>query len=99
MRRNCKLLVHEIEENKDGVTDELVASFIKDKIENELSVNEIDRTRRIGKLILRKKRPIIVTFVRYNDRRKVFAKKKKLIWNIVWKKIRTFFKRRVSIIL
>ena len=42
-RRNC-ILVHRLEENKDKITDELVASFIKDKMDFEVSVNEIDRS-------------------------------------------------------
>ena len=76
-RRNC-ILVHGLEENKDGITDDLVASFIKDKMDIDLSVNEIDRSHRIGKPNPRKKRPIVVKFVRYNNRRKVFSNKKKL---------------------
>ena len=43
-RTNCTLLVHRLEENKDKITDELVASFIKDKMDIEFSVNEIDRS-------------------------------------------------------
>ena len=43
-RTNCILLVHRLEENKDKITDELVASFIKDKMDIEFSVNEIDRS-------------------------------------------------------
>ena len=60
------------------ILDDLVASFIKDKMDIDLSVNDIDRTHRIGKPSPRKIRPIIVKFVRYNDRRKVFSNKKKL---------------------
>ena len=56
----------------------MVASFIKDKMDIDLSVNDIDRIHRIGKPSPRKIRPIIVKFVRYNDRRKVFSNKKKL---------------------
>ena len=44
----------------------------------DFSVNDIDRSHRIRKPSPRKKRPIIVKFVRYNDRRKVFSNKKKL---------------------
>ena len=44
----------------------------------DLSVNDIDRSHRIEKLSPRKKRPIIVKFVRYNNQRKVFSNKKKL---------------------
>ena len=76
-RRNC-ILVHGLEENKDEITDDLVASSIKDKIDIDLSVNDIDRSHQIGKPNQRKKRTIIVKCVRYNDRRKVFSNKKKL---------------------
>ena len=42
-RRNY-ILVHRLEENEDKITDELVASFIKDKMDIEVSVNEINRS-------------------------------------------------------
>ena len=77
MRRNY-ILVYGLEENKDEITDESFASFINVKMDNKLSVNEIDRSHRIGKPSPWKKRPIIVTFVRYNDWRKAFSNKKKL---------------------
>ena len=54
------------------------ASFIKDKMDIDLSANDIDRSHRIGKPSPQKIRPIIVKFVRYNDRRKAFSNKKKL---------------------
>ena len=41
--------MHRLEENKEEITDDLVASFIKDKMEIELSANEIDRSHKIGK--------------------------------------------------
>ena len=56
----------------------MLASFIKDKIDIDLSVNDINRSHRIEKLSPRKKRAIIVKFFRYNDQRKVFSNKKKL---------------------
>ena len=61
-RRNC-ILVHGLEENKEEITDDLVASFIKDKMNIDLSVNDIDRSHRMGEQSPRKKRPIIVRFV------------------------------------
>ena len=67
-----------LEENKDEITDDLVISFIKDKMDIDLSVAYIDRSHRIGKSSPQKQRPIIVKFFRYNDRRKVFSNKKKL---------------------
>ena len=56
----------------------MAVSFIKDKMDIDLSVNDIGRSYRIGKPTPRKKRPIIVKFVRYNDRRKVVLNKKNL---------------------
>ena len=76
-RRNC-ILVHGLEENKDEITDDLVASFMRDKMYIDLSVTDINRSHQIGKPNPRKKRPIVVEFVRYNDRKKVFSNKKKL---------------------
>ena len=56
----------------------MLASFIKDNMDIDLSVNDIDRSHRIEKLSPRKKRAIIVKFFRYNDQRKVFSNKKKI---------------------
>ena len=39
---------------------------------------DIDRSHRIGKYSSRKKRPIIVKFVRYKDRHKAYTNKKRL---------------------
>ena len=58
-KRNC-VLIHELEEDKDEIIDDLVASFINDKMDIDLSVNNIDRSHRIGKSSPRKKRPVIV---------------------------------------
>ena len=56
----------------------MAVSLIKDKMDLDLSVNDIDRSYRIGKPTPGKKRPIIVKFVRYNDWRKVVLNKKNL---------------------
>ena len=48
----------------------MAVSFIKDKMDTDLSVNDIDRSYQIGKPTP------IVKFVRYNDRRKVVSNKK-----------------------
>ena len=42
------------------------------------SEKDIDRSHRIGKLSPRKKRPIILKFVRYNYRHKTYLNKKRL---------------------
>ena len=44
-RRNC-IVVHGLEENKDEITNDLVASFIKDKMDIDLSVTDINRSHR-----------------------------------------------------
>ena len=80
-RRNY-LLIHGIEEDKDEVTDDIVVNMLQlwqvDKLELEILKKDIDRSHRIGKPTLRKKRPIIVKFVRYNDRHKAYWNKKRL---------------------
>ena len=76
-RRNF-LLIHGIEEDKDGITDDMVVNMLQDKLELEISKKYIDRCHRIGKPSPRKKRPIIAKFVRYNDRHKAYSNKKRL---------------------
>ena len=44
----------------------------------KISLRDIDRTHRIGASGKGKNRPIIVNFVRYMDRRRVFTNKKRL---------------------
>ena len=83
-RRNC-LLIHRIEEEKDEDTDEVVGNMLQDKLELEISKKDIDRSHRIGKPSPRKKRPIIVKFVWYNDRHKAYSNKKKI------KRFRNFY--------
>ena len=56
-RRNCKSF-HGIEENKDEITDDLVASFIKDKMDTE-----IYSSHRIGTSNPRKKRSMFDTTI------------------------------------
>lgn len=78
-RRNC-LLVHGIEENNNENTDDLVVQFINEKLDLDVTENDIDRSHRIGRYDKNKKkvRPIIIKFARYNVRSKVFRDKKKL---------------------
>ena len=78
-RRNC-LLLHGIQEKKDENTDVLSIETLNEHLELDLSPDTIQRTHRIGKPKPAggKPRPIIIKFVRYNVRRKVFDKKKKL---------------------
>ena len=76
-RRNC-ILVHGVEERKDEITDDLVVNSIKDAMDIEPSVKDIDRNHQIENPSPRKKRHITVKFVRCNDHRKFFSNEKKL---------------------
>ena len=78
-RRNC-LLVHGIAEEKEEITDEVIINTLNEKLDLEIKLRDIGRTHRIGepKKTRGKTRPIIVKFVRYNDRNRVFRNKKKL---------------------
>ena len=78
-RRNC-LLIHGIEENQNENTDALALEIINKKLELDMDEKDVDRTHRIGDKNKKKNkpRPIIIKFVRYNDRKKVFYNKKKL---------------------
>ena len=76
-RRNC-LLIHRIKEEKDENTDNVVIKFIQDDLQEEINIEDLDRTHRIGKVNNGKSRPIIEMFARYNVRKKVFHNKQKL---------------------
>ena len=72
-RRNC-LLIHGVEENQNEDTDILSINIINEHLGLDIQPSDIDRTHRIGnKNITRKKgRAIIIKFIRYNTRKKVF---------------------------
>ena len=77
-RRNC-LLVHGVEEQEQENTDNIVLNVIKEHLDIELSVKDFDKSHRIGKSNSKsKRRPIIVKFISYNDRRAIFNNKKRL---------------------
>ena len=77
-RRNC-LLVHGVEEQEQENTDNIVLNVIKEHLDIELSVKDLDRSHRIVKRnSSSKRRPIIVKFISYNDRREIFNNKKRL---------------------
>ena len=77
-RRNC-LLIHGLPESKNENTDELVIDTIKEKMGEEIEKDEIDRSHRLGAPKNNgKSRPIIIKFVRYNTRCRIFKNKKKL---------------------
>ena len=70
-------MIRGIEEGNDEVTDDIVVNMLRDKLELEISKKDIDRSHSIGKPSPRKKRPIIVKFVWYNDRHKPHSNKKR----------------------
>ena len=77
-RRNC-LLIHGLPESKNENTDLLAMEAIETKMNIKITDNDIDRTHRIGKPKNNgKPRPVIIKFVRYNDRKKIFSSKKLL---------------------
>ena len=74
-RRNC-LLVHGVEEQEQENIDNMVLNVIKEHLDIELSVKDFDKPHRIGKSNSKsKRRPIIVKFISYNDRRESFNNK------------------------
>ena len=77
-RRNC-LLIHGLPESKNENTDLLAMEVIETKMDIKITDNDIDRTHKIEKPKNNgKPRLVIIKFVRYNDRKKVFCSKKLL---------------------
>ena len=77
-RRNC-FLFHGFPESKNENTDEIVIDTIKEKMGEIIENNEIDRLHRLGAPKNNgKSRPIIIKFVRYNTRCRIFKNKKEL---------------------
>ena len=77
-RRNC-LLIHGLPESKNENTDHLAMEAIETKMNIKITDNDIDRTHRIRKPKHNgKPRPVIIKFVRYHDRKKIFSSKKLL---------------------
>ena len=71
-RRNC-ILIHGVKEIQNEDTNEVVINKIKSEMDLDISPGDIDRTHRIGVPTKGKNRPVIVKFVRYMDRRRVFT--------------------------
>ena len=78
-RRNC-LLLHNVGERENEDTDQLVIDTRNDNMNEKISINDIDRTHRLGpvKSEENRKRPIIVKFSRYYVKNKIFRNKKQL---------------------
>ena len=78
LRRNC-LLIYGLPKGKNENPDLLTMEAIETKMNIKITDNDIDRTHRIGKPKNNgKPRPVIIKFVRYNDRKKIFSSKKLL---------------------
>ena len=66
-------------ENKNENTDVLDSEVIGTKMDVKIRQNDIDKTHRIEETKNNdKSRPVIIKFVRYNDRQKIFSSKKLL---------------------
>ena len=72
------LLLHGISENKNEKTDNLCIATINEQPELSITEADIERAHRIGKPrdAGPKSRPIIVKFVKYNDRKDALNRKK-----------------------
>ena len=73
-------MIHEITGRNQENTDDLALEIFREKLDIELTQRGLDVTHRIGKNDKRsnRPRPVIVKFIRYNDREKIFSKKKQL---------------------
>jgi len=78
-RRTC-LLIHGVPEDKDKDTDELSIKFCKNHLQIDLTLAEISRSHRIGKLKSpnEKPRPIIIRFTSYRTKVNIYKQKRKL---------------------
>ena len=85
-RRNC-LLVHEVNEYKDGSTDKSVSQTFNVEINIDVKLEQIDQTHIIGSLKKdgdnNKSRPIIVKFVREVNKRNIFTNEKRFRGKII----------------
>ena len=78
-RRNC-LLVHGIVGETVEDTDEKIISTLQPCMDETFKSEDIDRSHRLGKpksSKIVKPHAIIVKFVRYNSRNRIYRKKKK----------------------
>ena len=76
--REC-ILLHGIQEKRNENTDQLFVDEINTRLNEKLTLTDLDRSHRLGKPEGRKgPRPIIVKLLRYNDKERIFRKKKLL---------------------
>ena len=78
-RQNCPL-IHGITEQKQENTDDQALEIFGEKLNIEITQRDLDRTHWIGRNDKRSNqpRPVIVKFIRCNDSKKTFSKKKQL---------------------
>ena len=79
-RGNC-LLVHGIVEETVEDTDEKIINTLQQSMDETIKPEDIDRSHRFGKPKSSKNAnplPVIVKFVRYNTRNRIYRNKKKL---------------------
>lgn len=76
-RRN-NLRIFGIEEKAGEDTDQSIINFVQQKLSLTISINEIDRSHRVGLSRNGKPRAILVKFVSYRCRAEVFKRKKLL---------------------
>ena len=77
-RRNC-FLFHGIKEEKDKDTNNIIINTVKKEMDIEILPKDLDRSYQIGNSRTKKKeRPIMLKFIRYNLRHKIFKNKKLL---------------------
>ena len=73
------ILLHGITEKKDENTDQVFVDEINTRLKANITLNDLDRTHRLGKPGGRKgPRPIIAKLLRYNDKDRIFRLKKLL---------------------
>ena len=73
-------MIHGVTEGNQENTDALALEIFREKLDIEKSQRDLDRTHPTGKIDKSSNgpRPVIVKFICYNDRKKVFSKKKQL---------------------
>ena len=76
--RRPNLLIHGIAEEDNESTDNKVMNVLNNDLQLPLSIDDIQRTHRLGRKKEGKKRPIILRFASYRKRKMVFDSKKKL---------------------
>ena len=66
-----------VKENEKEDIDEVFIEIFEKEIQEKVSVNDIDRSHRLGKKHTGSRpRPVIIKFARYNVRNVIFRKKK-----------------------